>query len=73
MIFLIVSIEIFFIEKKIVFVRCKNMTDISEVLSSIKKVNSIIDEIQTDSLSSLKNMKKGFEDIKVPIQELIEF
>ncbi|NHJ85544.1 MAG: hypothetical protein FK734_08785 [Asgard group archaeon] len=49
------------------------MTDLSEVLSALKRDALIIDEIQHEFNDSIKTTTKGLEDIKEPIQELIDF
>jgi DNA repair exonuclease SbcCD ATPase subunit len=49
------------------------MTDISEVLSALKRGNMSIEEAINELNESLKTVKKGLNDLEKPIEEAIEF
>lgn len=49
------------------------MTDISEVQTSIKKSNLIVQELNEDFEENIKLTQKGLEGLKEPIEELINF
>jgi DNA repair exonuclease SbcCD ATPase subunit len=49
------------------------MTDISEVLSALKRGNMTIEEVTNELNESLITVKKGLNDLEKPIEEVIEF
>ncbi|MBK5112006.1 MAG: hypothetical protein KGD59_03830 [Candidatus Heimdallarchaeota archaeon] len=49
------------------------MTDISEVLSALKRGDLTIEEVLKELNDILATVKKGFEELKQPIEELVEF
>lgn len=49
------------------------MTDISEVLSALKRGNMTIEEAINELNESLKTVNKGLNDLEKPIEEVIEF
>ncbi|NHJ47627.1 MAG: hypothetical protein FK733_07555 [Asgard group archaeon] len=49
------------------------MTDISEVLSALKRGSMTIDEVLTELNDSLQTAKKGLDDLQKPIEEVIDF
>lgn len=49
------------------------MTDISEVLSSLKRGDLTVEEVLKELNDLLTTVKKGIDDLKRPIEDLVEF
>ncbi len=49
------------------------MTDISEVLSALKRGDLIVEEVRKELDELLATVKKGLDELKGPIEELVEF
>ncbi len=49
------------------------MTDISEVLSALKRGDLTVEEVLNELNDLLTTVKKGIEDLKQPIEDLVEF
>ena len=49
------------------------MTDISEVLSALKRGDLTVEEVLSELNDLLTTVKKGIEDLKQPIEDLVEF
>ncbi|NHJ33414.1 MAG: hypothetical protein FK732_11180 [Asgard group archaeon] len=49
------------------------MTDISEVLSALKRGDLTVEEVLKELSDLLTTVKKGLDDLKKPIEELVEF
>lgn len=49
------------------------MTDISEVLSALKRGDLTVEEVLSELNDLLTTIKKGIEDLKQPIEDLVEF
>lgn len=49
------------------------MTDISEVLSALKRGDLTVEEVLKELNDLLATVKKGIDDLKQPIEDLVEF
>lgn len=49
------------------------MTDTSEVLSALKRGDLTVEEVLSELNDLLTTVKKGIEDLKQPIEDLVEF
>ena len=49
------------------------MTDISEVLSALKRGDLTVEEVRKELDELLTTVKKGLDDLRQPIEELVEF
>ena len=49
------------------------MTDISEVLSALKRGDLTVEEVLKELNDLLATVKKGLDDLKQPIEDLVEF
>jgi chromosome segregation ATPase len=49
------------------------MTDISEVLSALKRGDLTVEEVLNELNDLLTTVKKGIDDLKQPIEDLVEF
>jgi len=49
------------------------MTDISEVLSALKRGDLTVEEVLKELNDLLTTIKKGLDDLKQPIEDLVEF